>query len=73
MAKRRKSAIPGFSARRALGISSAQARISRRIGIPLSKSGRRNKANKALANAYLWMFLFCAFAFVYLVDKIFGR
>jgi len=44
MTKRRSSTgIPGlsFSWRRALGISREQARLSREIGIPLSKSGRQ--------------------------------
>jgi hypothetical protein len=47
---RRKSGIPGlsFSWRRALGISQAQARLSRRIGIPLSRSGRQRKVGREL-------------------------
>lgn len=42
---RKKFRVPGvsFSWKRALGISQAKARISRRIGIPLSRSGRRRK------------------------------
>lgn len=49
MAKRRKG-IPGFSfsAKRALGISQAQAKLSRQIGIPLSKAGRQRKAGAAM-------------------------
>jgi len=46
MAKRRSNTgIPGlsFSWRRALGLSQAQARLSRKIGIPLSRSGRQRK------------------------------
>lgn len=41
---------PGFSFswKRALGISQAQARLSRQIGIPLSRSGRQRKAGAAL-------------------------
>jgi hypothetical protein len=48
MARRRGTGIPGlsFSWRRALGISQAQARLSRQIGIPLSRSGRQRKAGK---------------------------
>jgi len=44
----RRSGIPGlsFSWRRALGISQAQARLSRQIGIPLSRSGRQRKVGK---------------------------
>lgn len=38
----------GFSWRRLLGISSAKSRISRKIGIPLTKSGRQRKAGAAM-------------------------
>jgi hypothetical protein len=33
----------GFSWRRLLGLSAAKARLSRRIGIPLTQSGRERK------------------------------
>ena len=48
MTRKRGSGIPGlsFSWRRALGISQAQAKLSRQIGIPLSRSGRQRKAGK---------------------------
>lgn len=41
--------IPGltFSLRRALGVSQAQARLSRQIGVPLSRSGRQRKIGAA--------------------------
>ena len=44
------SLIPGFSFswRRALGISQAQARLSRKIGIPLSQSGRQRKVGRGM-------------------------
>jgi len=35
-----------FSWKRALGVSSAKRRISRKIGIPLTKSGRRKKVGR---------------------------
>lgn len=38
----------GFSWKRFLGISQAKARISRKIGIPLTKSGRQRKIGAAL-------------------------
>ena len=46
----RRRGIPGlsFSWRRAVGLSQAQARLSRRIGIPLSKSGRQRKLGRAM-------------------------
>jgi len=48
MARKRGTGIPGlsFSWRRALGVSQAQARLSRQIGIPLSRSGRQRKAGR---------------------------
>ena len=48
MARRRGTGIPGlsFSWRRALGISQAQAKLSRQIGIPLSRSGRQRKVGR---------------------------
>jgi len=53
MARRRGTGIPGlsFSWRRALGVSQAQARLSRKIGIPLSRSGRQRKAGRMVGCA----------------------
>lgn len=47
---RKKARIPGvsFSWKRALGISGAKARLSRRLGIPLTRSGRQRKVGRAL-------------------------
>ncbi len=49
MARRRKG-IPGlsFSWKRAIGLSSAKGRLSKRIGVPLSKSGRQRKMRRAM-------------------------
>ncbi len=46
----RKKGLPGlsFSWKRALGISAAKSRLSRRFGIPLTRSGRQRKLGKAL-------------------------
>jgi hypothetical protein len=38
----------GFSWRRFVGISAAKGRLSRRIGIPLTRSGRQRKFGAAL-------------------------
>lgn len=38
----------GFSWRRLTGISAAKARMSRAIGIPLTRSGRQRKLGKML-------------------------
>ena len=38
----------GFSWRRLLGVSAAKSRISRTIGIPLTRSGRQRKIGRML-------------------------
>jgi hypothetical protein len=40
--------LPGltFSLKRAIGLSAAQGRLSRRIGIPISQSGRERKLGR---------------------------
>jgi len=38
--------VGGFSWKRFVGISAAKARISRKIGIPLTKSGRDQKIGR---------------------------
>jgi hypothetical protein len=43
----------GFSWKRATGISSAKAQISRKIGIPLTKSGRQQKIGRAVTGGCL--------------------
>lgn len=40
----------GFSWKRALGITKAKQRISRKTGIPLTKSGRQRKIGKAVTS-----------------------
>jgi len=46
----RKKGIPGlsFSWKRATGLSSAKAKLSRELGVPLTRSGRQRKAGKAM-------------------------
>ena len=39
----------GFSWKRAVGISAAKARLSRRIGIPLTKGGRQRKLGRLVS------------------------
>ena len=45
-----------FSWKRATGVSSAKAKLSRQLGIPLSKSGRRRKAGKAMGRCIVLAF-----------------
>jgi len=49
--------IPGlsFSWKRATGLSQAQARLSRKIGIPLSRSGRQRKIGRSVGCCWLLM------------------
>jgi hypothetical protein len=47
----------GFSLRRFLGISAAQARLSRAIGIPLSRSGRQRKLGAMMEKFITAIFL----------------
>ncbi|HJV90994.1 MAG TPA: hypothetical protein VJ623_11870 [Holophagaceae bacterium] len=61
MARRRGSntGIPGlsFSWKRALGVSSAKARLSRELGVPLSRSGRQQKVGRMLGCSVWFMLL----------------
>ena len=43
----------GFSCKRFLGISAAKSRMSRAIGIPLTKAGRERKLGAFVLNS-LW-------------------
>lgn len=51
-----------FSLSRALGISAEKARISRAIGVPLTRSGRERKLGRMIGQG-----LGLAFAFVFVV------
>jgi len=55
----RKKGIPGvsFSWKRATGLSSAKGKLSRQIGIPLSRSGRQRKVGKAMGCCVPAMFV----------------
>lgn len=48
MAKKKSLKIPGlsFSWKRALGITKAKKKFAKAIGIPTTKTGRRNKIGK---------------------------
>lgn len=41
--------LGGFSWKRAVGLSAAKARLSRRIGIPLTRGGRQRKLGKLVS------------------------
>ena len=48
---RKKSLIPGFSWKRAMGVSSAKSAVARATGIPTTKQGRKRKAQSMLWKA----------------------
>ena len=56
----RKKDIPGlsFSWKRAIGLSSAKAKLSRKLGVPLTRAGRRRKAKKAIGCCIPATFIF---------------
>lgn len=49
MMGRRRSAIPGlsFSWKRALGLSNAKGKLSRKLSVPLTRAGRQRKVGRA--------------------------
>lgn len=61
MARRRKG-FPGlsFSWKRATGVSAAKGRLSRKIGVPLTRSGRREKAAKSIGCTLPFLFIVVA-------------
>jgi hypothetical protein len=60
---RKKSGIPGlsFSWKRATGLSAAKAKLSRQIGIPLTRSGRQRKIGAATGCAVPFAFVVVGF------------
>jgi hypothetical protein len=52
----------GFSWSRFLGISAAKSRVSRQIGIPLTRSGRQRKLGAAMGCFTLSVFVLLALA-----------
>lgn len=48
-----------FSAKRALGISNAQAQLSRQLGVPLSRSGRERKLGRLLTGGKCFVATAC--------------
>jgi hypothetical protein len=46
----------GFSWKRAIGLSAAKTRLSRRIGVPLTRSGRERKLGALISRLLLgWL------------------
>jgi len=56
----------GFFWSRLLGVSAAKARISRKIGIPLTKSGRQQKIGRIVSGGgcLITIFIFISISFV---------
>jgi hypothetical protein len=57
VARKTNTGIPGlsFSWKRALGVSQAQAKLSRQIGIPLSRSGRQRKLGRSVGCSWVML------------------
>ena len=53
-----------FSWKRALGVSAAKSKLSRRIGIPLTRAGRQRKVGRALGCCVLAAALLAPLSFV---------
>jgi hypothetical protein len=53
----------GFSWKRFVGISAAKSQISRKIGIPLTQSGRNQKIGGIVSKGCLGSFLFLTLVF----------
>lgn len=55
----RRRSIPGLSLswRRATGLSSAKAKLSRQLGVPLTRSGRQRKLGRSLGCVVPFLFL----------------
>jgi hypothetical protein len=66
MTKRR--GIPGlsFSWKRALGVSAAKGRLSRAIGVPLTKQGRQRKYGRMMGCA-TWPIVVCLLTILFAV------
>ena len=76
MARKRKG-VPGlsFSWKRATGLSAAKAKLSRQIGVPLTRAGRQRKAGKAIGCCVPFTFILVgltgvAFGTVHLVSLV---
>ena len=54
--------LGGFSWKRAVGLSAAKARLSRRIGIPLTRSGRQRKLGRIVSGGGCLVVLLCVVA-----------
>ena len=57
MPRRRSTGIPGlsFNWKRALGVSQAQAKLSRQIGIPLSRRGRQRELGRSMGCCWIML------------------
>lgn len=60
---RKKKGIPGlsFSWKRATGLSAAKAKLSRQIGVPLTRAGRQRKVGRALGCCVPFAFIIAGF------------
>lgn len=57
----------GFSWKRLIGYSGAKASLSRKIGIPLTQSGRNQKIGRIVTKGCLGTFIIMALPFLILI------
>jgi hypothetical protein len=62
----------GFSWKRLSGISAAKSKVSRKIGIPLTKSGRNQKIGSAISKGCLGFLLIILIPLTYIFTIIVG-
>lgn len=61
-----------FSAKRALGISSAKSKIARATGIPTTRQGRQRKAGQAIGCLIPVVFIFGFVFLLFTTSKMFS-
>ncbi|MDG1714657.1 hypothetical protein [Lacinutrix sp.] len=62
----------GFSWKKLSGYSGAKSNLSRKIGVPLTKSGRNQKVGKIVTKGCLGIFIALTFPILFLVLVIFN-
>ena len=62
----------GFSWKKLSGYSGAKSNLSRKIGIPLTKSGRNQKVGRIVSKGCLGVFIALPFSILFLVIVIFN-
>lgn len=62
----------GFSWKKLSGYSAAKSKVSRKIGVPLTKSGRNQKVGKIVTKGCLGIFIAMTLPILFLLIVIFN-